>query len=363
MKIRVLHITQALGGIKTYFSQIVTHIDKSKFEISLIAPHDSELAELCAVNGIVYHSLNIRRQVHPVYDPYHFIRILLLIKKTKPGIIHCHSAKGGMLSKLSSYFHGVAVVFTPNAFSYLSFVGFKRVLFYLLEYFSKKRVRKLLAVSYSEHDRALHELNYRQDQISVVLNSIKIQDAPVRDFEKCDQIGMIGRLTHQKNPLFFLEVARRIQEIYPNIQFKLLGAGYHDHLKKAALKFIEENQLNNIQIVSWGQYQLETFYKELDIFILTSSFEGLPFSLLEAMSYKLPCIATNVDGNKDVIKHGQNGFLANSVEEFVSQLVLLIQSNQLREQLGNSGYCYVKKFHNSEINIKKIEHLYETLNG
>ncbi|HEX8333458.1 MAG TPA: glycosyltransferase [Segetibacter sp.] len=362
MKIRIVHITQALGGVKTYFAQILTHIDLSRFEIILIAPSDNELKELCSANHITYYQLNIKRQIHLFYDPYCFVQILSFIRKIQPNIIHAHSAKGGMLGKLSAYFHRIPVVFTPNAFSYLSFIGFKRTLFYSLEFFSRKKVNKLLAVSYSESDRAVHELNYKAEQVSVVLNFIKIDTAAVnRNFDQCKQIGMIGRLTHQKNPLFFLEIAKRIQGIFPEIKFILLGAGYHDHLKKDALEFIRNHQLNNVQIVSWGEYQLEKFYEELDIFLLTSSFEGLPFSLLEAMSYKLPCIATNVDGSKDVVKHNDNGFLVNSAEETVSKIVLLIQSKALRERLGSSAYEYVKEFHNAQINVKKIELLYENL--
>jgi glycosyltransferase involved in cell wall biosynthesis len=267
-----------------------------------------------------------------------------------------------MLGKLSAYFHRIPVVFTPHAFSYLSFAGFKRTLFYILEYFSRKKVCKLLAVSYSEYDRAVHELNYRPEQVSVVLNSININSVDVyRNFDQCKQIGMIGRLTHQKNPLFFLEIAKRIKEIFPDVHFTLLGAGYHDHLKVAVLEFIQKHQLNNVQIMSWGEYPLEKFYQGLDIFLLTSSFEGLPFSLLEAMSYKLPCIATNVDGNKDVIKHNDNGFLVNSIEEAVSQIMLLIQSKEFRERLGYSAFEYVREFHSAQINIKKVEHLYESL--
>ena len=362
MRIRVLHITQALGGVKTYFEHILTHIDSNKFEIVLIAPADKELEKLCSSYETIYYRLDIKRNIHLIYDPYCFARILLLVKKIQPNIIHAHSAKGGMLSKLSVYFHRIPVVFTPNAFSYLSFIGFKRVLFYSLEYFSRKKVRKLLAVSHSEYDRAVNELNYKPEQLSIVLNSISINDIEFnRNFDRCSHIGMIGRLTHQKNPLFFLEVAKRIREVFPAIQFTLLGAGYHDHLKEDVLEFIQKHQLDNVQIMSWGECPLEKFYQELDVFLLTSSFEGLPFSLLEAMSYKLPCVTTNVDGNKDVVKNNYNGFLTNSIEEAVSQIVLLVQSKELRERLGQCAYRYVKEFHNAKINIKKVEHLYENL--
>jgi len=149
--------------------------------------------------------------------------------------------------------------------------------------------------------------------------------------------------------------------VLPEIQFTLLGAGYHDHLKDEALEFIQKHQLSNVQIISWGECPLEKFYQDLDVFLLTSSFEGLPFSLLEAMSYKLPCVTTNVDGSKDVLKNNDNGFLANSIEEAVSQLLLLIHSKELRERLGRSAYQYVNEFHNAKINIKEVEHLYQSL--
>lgn len=362
MKIRIVHITQALGGVKTYFAQILDHIDHNRFEIILIAPSDRGLQEICSAKNVVYHQLNIRRQIHLFYDSYCFIRIVSLVRKIRPDLVHAHSAKGGMLGKLSAYFHNVPIVFTPHAFSYLSFVGFKRTLFYTLEFFSRKKVRKLLAVSYSEYMRAVQELNYKVDQVCVVSNSVEISPEEMRrDFDRCIHIGMIGRLTHQKNPLFFLKAAEIIQSEFPSIRFTLLGAGYHDHLKEEVLEFIRNHKLNNVQILSWGEHSIEKFYLDLDIFLLTSNFEGLPFSLLEAMSYKLPCIATNVDGSKDVIRHNSNGYLANSVEEIVQQIRLLINSKELRERLGNAGFEYVKDMHDVRINIKKIERLYKSM--
>jgi len=357
--IKVLHVTQALGGVKTYIFEIIRHLDPNEFELIVVAPPDKEFKKICEEYKVKLIELNIPRQIHLFLDPYCFFKLLSIIRKVKPHLIHVHSAKAGMLGKFSRYFHKRPVVFTPNAFSYLSFVGFKRVLFYSLEFLFKKKVNVLLAVSYSEYDRAIHELRYPKERVSVVLNSITTSDVAIeRDYANCRTIGMIGRLTYQKNPLLFLELAREIKKKYPHIKFRLIGAGYHDDLKEQIYKYIQEEDLTNVEIIAWGQYDVRQFYRELDIFVLTSAFEGLPFSILEAMDSKLPCVVTKVDGNKDIIRNGENGFEVNSLDQLISCITDLVESSSLREKIGTNGYNYVRSCHRSDLNIQRTAAAY-----
>jgi len=94
---------------------------------------------------------------------------------------------------------------------------------------------------------------------------------------------------------------------------------------------------------------------------MTSVFEGLAFSLLEAMSFGVPCVVSKVDGNTDVINNYENGFSCLTVDEFYNKIELLINNAELRIQIGLAGYEYVKARHSLAQSILKIEEVYDSM--
>ena len=101
----------------------------------------------------------------------------------------------------------------------------------------------------------------------------------------------------------FNEIAKN----FPNIKFTWIGDGeLEDHFTEP-----------NIEITGWKtREEVLQILNNNDIFLLTSLWEGLPISLLEAMYLKKVCIVSNVVGNRDVIVDGQNGFVAQNLKEF-----------------------------------------------
>ena len=363
-KIKVVHITQSLGGVKTYIEHLFNHSSGDEFKYVIIAPEHSEFQEFCSVRNVTYYPVKIRRNINPVREIIVLFNIISILKKEKPHIVHTHSAKGGYLGRLATKFVPAKVIYSPHAFSFLSFKGLKRIAFYFLEYIARTWTDILLSVSYSEANRAIHEVGYEKDKVRVILNAIPVEDTlPFRNYNKCYEIGMIGRLTYQKNPFLFLELASKILEKFPNIHFSILGAGLCDHLSDDIKAYLVENKLEKkIKILKWGDNnKSKNYLKRIDIFLMTSVFEGLPFSLVEAMASGLPCVVTKVDGNTDVIQNLENGFACLSIDEFYKKIEMLIESEELRRKFGQAGYRYVKEVHDVKKNVKLLEQLYLSL--
>ena len=362
-KKKVINITQAFGGVKTYIKYILEYCDREVFEFSIIAPDDVELFHFCENNNVKYYKININRELKPLSDINSLLKICKILRTNKYDIIHCHSAKGGFLGRLAGKFvsKDSKIIFTPNGFSYLSFTGIKRILFFLLECISKNWSDLLLSVSISESNRAIYEIGYKSEKVLSINNSILLENGDFeRDYDKCVNIGTISRLTPQKNPLFFLKVALLMSTKYPKIIFKILGAGYHDHLANDVDLFIKENKLeDNVEIIKWGgdNSGIE-FIKELDIFLLTSIFEGLPYSLLEAMASGLPCVTTKVDGNQDVIQNSINGFCCSNEYEFSLIIESLIENVISRKLIGNNAKSYIETHHNIVLAKEKFNNIY-----
>ena len=151
---------------------------------------------------------------------------------------------------------------------------------------------------------------------------LKAQLKTVRD-EKLNErklhVCTVGRISNQKNPELFEDIANE----FKNISFTWIGNGEKRDVLKA----------NNIYVTGWKKR--EDVLKELkknQVFILTSLWEGLPYSLLEAMYMEKICIVSNCVGNRDVIINNVNGFVAKNKEDYIS-IIRKINNNDINRNL------------------------------
>lgn len=133
----------------------------------------------------------------------------------------------------------------------------------------------------------------------------------------------LGRICYQKNPVLFNQIA----EVIPEVHFLWIGDG----------EMREELKASNIEITGWMDRK-DALSKSVsaDVFLLTSLWEGLPISLLEAMYMKKPCVVNDVIGNHDVIHNGVNGYVCNKVSEFVASIKDVIAGKA--ERLAEAAY-------------------------
>lgn len=365
-KIKILHITKSLGGIETYLRSIIEYIDKSKFEFTVIAPFSDSFKIFCEDHNVEIINIVRGRETGPVQDLKAIFKFRKIIKKTKPNFVHLHSAKAGFLGRLSCRLTKTRSIFTPHGLSYMSFTGFKRMVFFMFEVYAKRFTDRLLAVSYTEADRLIYELGIPASKIDVILNAISIKDIDdniPKNFDRPKpmfKIGTIARLTYQKNPLLLVDVASDIISAYPNAEFFILGAGLEDHLKDQTVEKIKNYNIGDkFHILDWATTEEALEYlKSLDIFVLPSIFEGLPLSLLEAMSYRVPAVTSKCDGCNDVIQNNINGFACITREEYVAVISKLLDDKDLAKQIGDNGREYVKQKHNLKNSILLLEKLY-----
>ncbi|WP_413666316.1 glycosyltransferase [Mucilaginibacter sp. Mucisp86] len=364
-KKKILYITQSLGGIETYIRTVVEHIDKDKFEFVVVAPFSDGFSEFCNKRNIKIYNIVRGRETSLFYDFILIFKLKKIIKQVKPDLVHLHSAKAGFIGRIACRMASVKSVFSPHGQSYLSFTGIKRMVYFGLEVFVKKYTDKILAVSYSEAIRCVYEVGHAEEIVTVIPNAIDIPD--LKDIKLTGlfespviKIGTIARLTYQKNPLLFVEIANKIIKRFPQAEFYILGAGLEDHLKQQT---IDRVNLYGIQdkfhILSWAtREESQDFLKSLDIFLLTSIFEGLPLSLLEAMALGVPSVTSKCDGCNDVIQNNVNGYACMNKDEFIDIISGLINDKEHAQEIAVAGREYVVSKHNLVNNIKLLETFY-----
>lgn len=145
-----------------------------------------------------------------------------------------------------------------------------------------------------------------------------------------------GRLVTQKNPLLFVEAAARIHATLPETRFVVLGDG---PLRPAIEAAIERLGMQGSIELPGERRDVEKAFAQADLFWLTSSWEGLPNVVLEAMACGLPVIATDVGGTNELFQHGSEGFLARPgrMDDFVTYGTMLLRDSRKRIEMGEAA--------------------------
>lgn len=179
---------------------------------------------------------------------------------------------------------------------------------------------------------------------------------------ECRKIVMAGRLDSQKNYPMVFEAINIVRKKYPDIHLDIFGKG---NLEGELQRLIDEKGLTqNIKLRGWSQNTLDE-YKNHDMYILSSDFEGLPNALMEAMAVGLPCISTDCDtGPSDLIEHGENGFLVPvgdsvSLADYIIKIIEM--TSEQRAELGNRAHNTIQEKFNLDYIAQKWENLFEDI--
>lgn len=290
---------------------------------------------------------NFARAVNPMKDLKSFFEIRQIADEVKPDIIHLHSSKAGALGRWAFNGNKTPLFYTPHGYSFLmSNQGFwKRTIYHFIEMISSKRCCTTISCSEGEHKESL-KLTKRATYVDNGVNVKELKKALYSvkpNTETKFTVFTLGRICYQKNPVLFNQVALAL----PEVNFLWIGDG---ELR---------NQLTapNIEITGWVDRQEAIQYSlSADVFILTSLWEGLPISLLEAMYMNKLCIVSNVIGNHDVIHNNENGYVCNNAEEYVGA-IRTYQKGKSTELVKNA-YNSILKHYNTEDMAKQYIHIY-----
>ncbi len=327
----------------------------------------------------------MRRSILPCNDIIAYFKIKKIIREFKPDIVHTHASKSGAIGRLAANSCNVPLIvhtFHGNVFhSY--FNGFLTSLIIRIERFLAKKTDAIVAISDSQRKELTDvykiappekiftiALGFNLEKFSVDQDAKKEVFRNKYGFDKNDiVVGIIGRLVPVKNHEMFLEVAAIIKaNSNKNIRFVIIGDGESRTLieKKAAelnlsySYFVSHPKVTtDILVTSW-ETEIDQALAGIDIIVLTSHNEGTPVSLIEAQAAYKPVVSTNVGGIEDIVQHGETGFIteAGDTASFAQHIQTLIDTPQLREQMGKKGYENVIKRYSKQRLITDMKHLY-----
>lgn len=316
-KKKILHIVESFGsGVFSFLTDLVDET-ANDFDITIAFGQRDETPE----NYAEYFPKNVKfikvnnfgRSINPTKDFKAFKEVKGIIKQVKPDIIHLHSSKAGFIGRFATNCKKTKVLYNPHGFSFLmkNNSALKRKMYWFIEKVATVNHATIVGCSYGEYEEAV-KISRRSICIN---NGINIgtmkkmtENIEPHKFNTANlSVCTCARIGFQKQPDVFNSVAKLQQ----NTQFTWVGDGELKDLLTA----------KNIKVTGWlPKSEVLKILNDNDIFILTSAWEGLPLSLLEAMYLGKICVVSNCIGNKDVIKNGENGFICNNAEEFSATL-------------------------------------------
>lgn len=372
---KILHIGNLKSGIDTYVRNTVA-LASDKFEFVIVnGADDNSKPYMRHGKQVKTYSIDMYRALNPVKDLKAVMQAIRIIRKEKPDLVHCHSAKGGVIGRFAAFLTGTKVVYTAHAFSFLSTESpNKKKIFLLLEKIAKLN-SYLLACSGSERELGIKVVGFKEkkafawnnavpDSLPQISQIASIQsedsDLPIPKVGE-RYITSIGRPSYQKNPLFMVEVVHGIHLKHPDVKFYLLGVGFYSPMLDDMKKLIHQYGMDDtFYLLPWLSHEETLKYvKGSLLYFMTSLYEGLPISVIEAMSLGKAVVASDVLGNKDCVKDGYNGYLLPLDEKvFVEKMNELIEGDEKRKVMEKNSRAYFESDFLINNRIKALENIY-----
>lgn len=308
-------------------------------------------------------------------------KIKEVIHDFQPDIVHTHAAKAGALGRKAAKSAGVPVII--HTYHGHVFHGYfnklKTLLFKSIERKLAKYSTKIIAISPLQKQElaGIHKI-CSADRIEVVplgfdlekfhLNKDENRKTTRNNYQLEENeiaIGIIGRLAPIKNHSFFIDVIKEISiKTSKKIRIFIVGDGEEKENIQQQINDFKWSENVRFELTSWIK-DVSSFNPGMDIICLCSKNEGTPVSLIEAQAANVPVISTDVGGVRDIVSDKKTGIIVTSgaKNEYIEQLLLLIENDELRKQLSESGWRHVKdNFHYTRL-VDDMKQLYLKLLG
>jgi len=371
---KVAHIITRLdfGGAQANTLYTAASLDRDRFDAYIIAGPGGILEDR-AEPGRLIAAPRLVREINPFKDLAAFFELRALLRKLGPDVAHTHSSKAGILGRLAAAAAGIPVVIhTFHGFGFHPRQNFlKRSLFILLERFCARFSDALIFVSKANMETARTAGIGSPEKYRLIRSGVKLSGYPAKTDRAAKRAGLglsaddlvvlsIGNAKPQKNPWHFLEAATRLAPLHPKSRFVFAGGGEELEKLRAAAR---DRGLEKICLFPGWREDSAELLAASDIFALTSLWEGLPRSLVEAFKTGLPAVCYSTDGVTDILKDGVNGFCVGQgdLPAFCAALSSLLGDAALRARLAAGAAAADLREFDIDFMVRQQEGLYSGL--
>lgn len=326
IKKKVLFTATVILHIKSFHLPYIKWLKEQGYEVHVAAKNDF-ISEPCIIpNCDKYYDIKFARFPFSKTNIKAYKQLKKLIQENNYDIIHCHTPVAGVLTRLAARKNkNTTVIYTAHGFHFFKGAPLLNwLIYYPVERFCARYTDKLITINKEDYERAKQFKLRKHGKVYYVagvgIDLDKIENIKVDIKKKKTELGIqentpvllsVGELNKNKNHETVLQALSKLKD--KNFIYLICGRGV---LKEYLERKIQELHLENKAKLLGYRNDVIEILKIADLFIFPSKREGLPISVIEAMVCKLPVIASNVRGNRDLISEA-NLFEPNDVKVLV----------------------------------------------
>lgn len=377
-KINTLHVITKLelGGAQRTTLDLLTRLDRSKYRLFIAtSPYGILTEEISKIPDIAAYLIpTLKRQISPFNDLRTLLKLFGYLKRNRIDIVHTHSSKAGILGRWAAKLARVPVVIhSVHGWSFHKGQNcFLRRFYIFMERLTAKVTDKLLVVSKSDIRKGENAGIATNGKYALIPYGIQIEKFARHHVDNrkkkkeldldpnCSLVGMVACFKPQKAPQDFIRAASLVVKVLPGVKFLLVGDG----LLRGQIEILIDKlkMKDNVVLAGWRR-DIPDIMSILDIFVLSSLWEGLPVVFLEAMATGLPIVATAVDGSCELVKEGVNGFLvpAKDYRLLAQRIITLLKEKERARKMGREGQGMITGSFDLNCMVDRIENVYDQL--
>jgi len=351
---KVCHIsgTTLPGGGPEHIYQLLKRLNRNEWEVVVCTSQDGSYWEKFNSLGIKTYNLALRKL--SLYTPF---KLFSILRKEKPDLVHTHGKGPGLYGRIIGKLLNIPVVHTFHGFHYEDLSPLKKWVHLTAEIFLAMITDQHIFVSAGEKKRASVIRLLDEENSTIIHNGVDhncirnlsvnrsavLKSIGCENWENNKILGTLSRLSPEKGILNLISAFSKAAQEMPDLRLIIVGgypeehADYYLETKELIEK---ENLTEHVRILGYRQDAIDIL-KCMDFYISPSLSEGLPISMLEAFAAGIPTIATEITGNKDILRNSVFGVLAepDSPESLSYGIIKMIQlTSKERDLLVRNAY-------------------------
>jgi glycosyltransferase involved in cell wall biosynthesis len=283
---------------------------------------------------------SLRSEINILNDILAIKEIIAICHKIHPDLIHCHSTKAGMVGRIAALLTSTPWIYTVHGWGWRGMSRIRAIIITLIEFILRFTPRgHYIYVAKAVEDQGRQALGIPKIMGTVIYNGIAGNAGPVVDCSDKYIILMPARVSSAKDHNLLLRAFEAAN--IANSSLILCGEGTLDQDFIKLAKLICLKSFSRISFEG-QRSDISRYFERASLVVLVSHFEALPISIIEAMSFSKPVIASNVGGVSELIGHGVNGRLIDRGD--LDGLINALVSYQDFDMRLSQGCESLKKF-------------------
>lgn len=364
-KTRILFISlrSDYGGGPTHMFDIITGLNSS-FEKYVACPNQKPFYNMYKDKKIMVFPLPVR-----IFSLISFVKLVQFTKRNNIEIIHSHGKGAGIYSRLLGIITDKPVIHTFHGIHYKKYSYWKQRLYFIIEKTLSMFTKYIINVSESENVEGIQLNLFPKSKTRIIFNGISIEkmrecnvdlktEHLINSLKKDNVlICTVARFDYVKGVDVAIHAMKYLEEYHKNFKYVLIGDG---ELKGKIIKEINKYHLNDQILILGFRDDVPGILKMMDIYLSASRGESMSLTLLEAMSSGLPVVATDIPGNRGLIR---KDLLARSEDplDIAKKISRIIKNPKLSNKLVEEGRTLVNETYTLEKMIRNTENLYYEL--